>query len=86
MIHFLKPSSDKEKTVSTEAKIHEWLKNNRRGYNAERWGVIIENHSRTGEFTVILPPEKDQILTSEELEGMITGPLPDEWNLPQEPI
>lgn len=70
---------DKANIAAIEAKAHNWLKKNRPGYNAERWAYIIENHGKPGEFTIPLPPEKDQILTAEELLQVVEGPLPPEW-------
>lgn len=71
--------TDKANIQAIEAKTHNWLKQNRQGYNAERWAFIIENHSKPGEFTIPLPPEKDSILTTEELAQVVNGPLPPEW-------
>lgn len=71
--------TDKISIQAIEAKAHAWLKKNRPGYNAERWAYIIENHSQPGKYTIPLPPEKDQILTAEELAAVVDGPLPPEW-------
>lgn len=71
---------------TNEAKIHQWLKDNRPGYNAERWCIAIENYSAPGEFTIPLPPEKDKIFLQEELTNMLDEPLPITWFPPSEMI
>lgn len=76
--------TDKASVQSIEAKTHNWLKQNRPGYNAERWAFIIENYTEPGKFTIPLPPEKDSILSVEELAAVVDGPLPPEWFPPAE--
>jgi hypothetical protein len=75
---------DKINIQAIEAKCQAWLKQNRKGYNAERWAFIMENYSKPGEFTIPLPPEADQILTLEERAGTFEGPLPPEWFPPMD--
>jgi hypothetical protein len=77
---------DKANIEAIEAKCHSWLKENRPGYNAERWAFIQENYSQPGEFTIPLPPEVDSILTEEERAQMFEGPLPAEWFPPADDL
>jgi len=73
-----KPLPDRANLRAVEAKIHIWLKNNRVGYNADKWAELVGNYSNKGEFSIPLPPEANQILTTEESNGILTN-LPDTW-------
>lgn len=78
--------TDKANIVAIEAKCHSWLKKHRKGYYADRWSPIIENPSARGQYTIPLPPEKDTILSAEELSVVVEGPLPAEWFPPEQPM
>jgi len=67
-------------------KIHNWLKNNRVGYNSEKWSDVIENYSNTGEFAIPLPPESNLGLSNEDRIGIMEGKLPTDWFKPTEII
>jgi len=78
--------NNKAKLEAINNKINNWLLENREGYNAEKWGEIIENYSNVGEFSLSLPPESNLGLSNEDRIGMIEGKLPTEWFKPTEII
>jgi len=77
---------DKVKLEAINNKINKWLLENREGYNAEKWGEVIENYSNTEEFAIPLPPESNLGLSNEDRIGMIEGKLPIDWFKPIEII
>jgi len=78
--------NNKAKLEAINNKIHKWLLKNREGYNAEKWGEVIENDSVPGEFAIHLPPESNLGLSNEDRIGMIEGKLPTDWFKPTEII
>jgi len=71
--------NNKAKLEAINDKIHKWLLKNREGYNAEKWGEVIENDSVPGEFTLSLPPEDSLVILNSERVGMKEGKLEDKW-------
>jgi len=60
--------NDRKKALDYSNIIHEWLKKNRKGYNAERWSDIdLSKSDKAEEYYVKVPPDYEKL--NEKLSG-----------------
>jgi len=54
--------NDRKKAFDYSNIIHEWLKKNRKGYNAERWSDIdLSKSDKVEEYYVKVPPDYEKL-------------------------